>query len=333
MADQKNQSGLLVAFGVLSTLIALVAFVGLVRYSSRADTSTQEATIGNEAPSVDTTIPSDTQGGADATPAGFTPIEGTGLTKTIWFRGTVSDPNGCNDLAQLEVKIKRSGHAAGRFDDNNYQYTTSTSSFTDCTGIGDVDASWEVSIDIANYIDATDLTSEFEAQNWTIQATATDQNFATGSLTTDIEVNSLAAFDIAPTSISYGTLALGATSAQQNITFSNTGNRGEDALAHAITNMTSSLAGYADIPSTNVHVSTTDAFAYADGDAIPLTDITIPIALYQQTNDLGVPPAADGHFLLKIPTTGVNGTYTNTILFTANPNPDYVQAGGGGPPP
>lgn len=346
MKKTNSQGTLYLAFGILFSLVAIAALMYLVTIKTRANDALQTADVENSSPSVDSlTITDQPDQTGDISSTGFTPNEGT--TKTIYAYGTVSDPNGCSDLEHIDIQYSKAvGNGRICFQDNNNCYTTSTTDFQGCTGPGDNDATFNVGVDMANYVDPTDNAGLSElggdggdggsSPEWGAYATVYDQEGAHGNDYVLFNVNSVSAFSVSPGTIDYGTVSLGTTSTQQEVDFTNTGNTDEDTLVHADTDLTSNLSGYDNIPSTNVHVSTTDGFDYeTGGHAIQLSDFPLPLGLLQQTDDLSPAPQVPTYFVLEMPDHGVNGTYSNTLYFTASSTGNSQIGGGGGlgPPP
>ncbi len=270
----------------------------------------------NVAPTVNALIPSDVAGVGDITGTGFTPNES--VTKELFVRGTLLDEDGCSDLDTVTITLYRSSNPGVESCtlDNNDCYRTSTNVFTGCDGGPDTSADFEVSVPIANFVDPTDA-GAYAADAWTVHADVQDFSVEHGVLDAAFEMNSLAALDVAPTSIVYGSLTLGIDSAQQSIVFSNTGNRDINTLVRSETALVSDLVGFADIPSDNVKMSLSDGFEYGTGIPIGLVDSTLAINLLQQTDDGGAVPSVVAYFILRVPLHGVKGTYTNILDFTA----------------
>ncbi|MFA5185259.1 MAG: IPT/TIG domain-containing protein [Patescibacteria group bacterium] len=312
--------------GIVFTFISLVSLVMLIRLRSLADSTQQTADVGNAAPTVDEIIPSDVSGSGDISlpDAGLLVNEDT--TVNLYVRGTVSDANGFSNLDHVVVNVYRSGAANGKdcTPDNNDCYVANVSKNDLAPVNGSVTlATFEVTIPIQYYADPTDAGSQYEEESWQAEAAVSDLSGGTGSLSVGFEVQSLAAFalmrDGLPTaSINYGTLSLNATSAQNDVTFRNTGNRLVDSYVYAIDDFKSDLLGFSDILSTAVHFSLNDQFVYGTGDdSIKKTDTLMPLGLQQQTDD-NVPTTKPAYFKLKMPASGVNGTYTNVVVFTAH---------------
>jgi hypothetical protein len=322
LTPKKSSSMLLL--GIVFTLIALIAIVAIIyfRSSATAPTALQQANVTNAAPTVDAIVPSDTTGTGDISlpSGGLTLNEGT--TKTLYVRGTISDPNGCTDISDVKVVVYRSsvsGADACTANNNNCYIIDSVAGVSPgiqgCTGADDNDANFEISYPVANYADQTDAGSTYAADTWQVKATVMDVASLSGSLSNSFEIQSLAAFSIAPSVINYGVVALGTIAGEQTLTFTNSGNRNVDTLYHSDGDLTSNLTGFSVIPTANAHVSLSQGFAWGDGTGITTSDQTLAIHLAQQTSSTA--PSVPSYFLLKMPTSGVRGTYTNTLTFTA----------------
>lgn len=312
---------------VLFVIISIVCVVAILRLRSLAQTTEQQASASNATPVVDELIPSDTTLVGDIrVPAdGLTPNEGT--TVNLFVRGMVSDANGCANLDHVAIKVYRSSVTDGNgctLDNNDcYAATIPKAELVGCTGPGIVDATFETAIPIANYADPTDTGSPYADDTWKAEATVYDALNDSGSLDADFEVRSLGAFSLSADHLNYGTITLGATSPQQSLTFSNTGNRLVNSYVNADDDLKSNLSGFSDILSTAVHYSSTNNFTYGVSDAaIGLSPELWEFNLAHQTDDATI-PTVPGYFLLKVPAFGVNGTYSNVVTFTADA-PAYV---------
>ncbi len=321
----------------LFILISLVCLIALLRLNSLAATSTQQVSAENAGPSIDEVTPSDTLGsGSVALPSdGLTLNEGTAVN--LYVRGSVSDSNGCADLDHVSIKVYRSSATDGAncVPDKNdcYSATVPKAQFTtdSCSGAGDSDASFETVVPIENFADPTDAGGPYADDTWKVTAMAFDTIGDSGELSADFEIKSLAAFSLSTDALNYGSIDLGATSPQQSVIFTNTGNREVQAYVNADSNLVSNLTGPANIASTAVHYSLTDGFTYGTGDtAIELTQTLLDLALVRQTDD-ATAPTKPSYFRLKVPNFGVNGTYSNTVTFTAyapafvGPAPEVVS--------
>jgi hypothetical protein len=129
------------------------------------------------------------------------------------------------------------------------------------------------------------------------------------------EVSSLISLNVTA-SIAYGSLALGDTSAaDQTVTITNTGNRNMDADVKADGNM--ACTGVGSITVGQVKYSLSGGFTYASaGTAMTTSDANVNNSTAQRTNDASASTTAV-YFKIQIPTTGVAGTCSNTLTFTA----------------
>ncbi|MFA5185252.1 MAG: IPT/TIG domain-containing protein [Patescibacteria group bacterium] len=318
-----DSSSFYVILSAVFVLISLACIVAIVRIRSIADTSlspTQTAQAGNAAPAVDEATPSDATGSGDISLPSSGLLLNEGTTVNLYVRGSVSDSNGCANLDHIDVKAYRSGATGGESctpDNNDCYAVTIPHGDIVCSGPSDLDAAYEAIMPVQYFADPSDVGSQYEGDTWIALATAYDAGGANGNLAADFEMQSLAAFGLSTESINYGSLSLGATSPQQTVTFSNTGNRLVDAYVNADLNMHSNLAGFADILSTAVHYSLSDGFAYNTGDtAVELTQTLMDLNLEQQTDEVN-PTTVPGYFRFKMPASGVNGTYSNILTFTA----------------
>jgi len=342
--------------GVLFTLIAVVALVALVQLRSKADTSVQTASVGQEEPSVDSITAVD-QSAVDIINGTLVPIEAQ--TNTVTVTANVSDPNGCEDLSGVSLAISLDEIAGdcmdGGFDAQVECYSSSLTKaeLTGCTGAGDTTAIATFTVPVANFAHPTDAGSPQGdlGYHWMIGIMLADAADNRVFDTRTFDVASLAAFSTESV-INYGTVGLAQVSDAQTLTFSNTGNRSEDADVVALHtdapwdppyppidgDMHSDQgANFAIIPAANVHYSLTSDFTYNEtpdtGEAaVSKTDAeTFAIQLPQQLLDgAGNIPMVDTFWRLKIPDTGVNGEYQNTLVFTAVPT--TIAAGGGATP-
>ncbi|MBI5654423.1 beta-propeller domain-containing protein [Candidatus Uhrbacteria bacterium] len=320
--------------GVLFTAIAFVAIVALFILGSKADVTTQEAHPGNAAPTVDLMYVAETSQGTDVGPAGigagFTTNEG--LPKNIFVGGTITDLNGCHNLMQAAVTLYRSDLVDGQdcaADTNNCYHTTLyfPDDFDGCDTPDDTDVTFETSFSLPNYVDPTDAGSPYVDATWVALVNAEDSYEAQTSLSETYEINSMVAFNV-PNAISYGTVALGADSSAIQLTFSNTGNRNVDSDVIALHDplaqptpiegdMVSNLSGFDNIAASSVHYSLSALTAYESATAVSkIASTDLALALPQQTDDLTI-PTTDTYWKLRMPASGVQGTYTNVVVFTA----------------
>lgn len=320
-----------VVIGLLFTLIALVAIIALLRLKSLADSTTQYASAGNTAPSVDTITVLDGETSEDVTLPALGLTVNEGLMKDVTITGTVTDLNGFSDLDSIDIYVHRSdkmGEPSGSnlpaacTEDNNDCYYANVTSFNQT---GTNTATFSVVIAVTNYIDPTDPGSPNAALTWTALGIVNDKNTEWGYATASFEVRSLAAFTILPGTVDYGSLSLNAYSPQKTVRFYNTGNRDVQSEVKADAPMQSNLAGFADIPTNNVRFTHDDNVVFANATGVTTNDQTLTVCLPQQTTDgaqniTSVP----SYFALHMPASGVNGIYQNVLTFTATASGDPV---------
>lgn len=166
-------------------------------------------------------------------------------TKSVVIKATITDTNGCSDLATNPVSSKayRSVITAGGCTSTNSScyVIASTSCAVDsgntCSGGTDTSVDYNCTVNMQYYTDPTDgLSSTYSPyynQNWLATVSAIDLHSATGSLesSSGVEVNSMNAMEISST-INYGSVGAGATSGggiiNIPVTVTNVGNVGLD---------------------------------------------------------------------------------------------------------
>lgn len=312
-------------YGILFTIIAAVALVGLVYMfvvRSQADDTSQSAGVSNANPTVDTVITAIASGGADQANIAVT----EGSTKRIYIRGVATDNNGCNDIdtaSNWSFDVYRTNVTSGAactLDNNDcYDGNTTNLTFTNCTGAGDLNLDYEGFLDLQFYSDATDAASANAATTWTASMKAGDESSGVSSAVTDTwELDSLIALGVTA-SVNYGTLALGADSSVQTITFTQTGNRSFDINRSAGGDMICDGQGSQNIAIGQVKRHLTDSvFAWTDAAAAALstTPTEDELNMGRRTNDASA-LTASYYLRLRMPSTGLRGTCTNTATFTA----------------
>lgn len=272
----------------------------------------------NSSPSVDTVVTAIVSGGSDQ--SSITLVENS--TKTIYIHGSASDPDGCGDIDTLSrwlVKTFRTDVTGAQTctTDNNNCYEATSGTLSNCTlGGGDLNIDYEAPISLQYYADPTDAGSPHSATNWTVFVRVRDDASAVGYSTDNYEMESLIALTVSG-SVDYGTVALGADSVEQTITFTNSGNRDIDADQTADGDMICNGPGSQNIAVGKVHFSFSAGFTYGTGDqALTTTASTVELDFPQRTNDSLI-SVKSAYLILRMPTDGVGGTCSNTITFTA----------------
>lgn len=335
MSDSKQSSNLM-AFGFLFTLIAVVALIALILSNSSADT-VQNAAITPATPVLtdDMTVATSSYGTAAAT---VTPVAGT--TKTIYVHGSVTDDNGCEtidsetywDAAVYRTTAQTSAGAACSADGNDCIQPTGTFAFAtnpaggmSCVDSDDLVMSYQYTADLQYFADATIPTADtHSADTWTAYVKVTDpESSATDTDTQTFEVDNLFALNVEDTTVEYGEIALGGTSATPvGTTISNYGNVvGLDPYVSQInaaadtgdsTGRWDCTVGF--IPVTGTTWSSTSGGTYsAMTNSGVITDLSIALA----ASALDVDAQEDVFTKLTIPASGVGGSCESTLVIGA----------------
>lgn len=319
----------------------------IILVSSRADDTSGTASVNNTAPTVDTVITTASSGGSDSGNNGSTgvTISESPSTTTIYVRGQVTDLNGCEQIStasgdwQLkQYRTGASGAGAGATcttaDSNDcYNFTESEVTLSNCTvGGSDTTADYQFTATLSPYVDATDTSSVYSSDNWTSKVTVTDSSGSVATGTDVFEVAGTIALALGGSCINYGSLSLGQNSSDVTCDVTNTGNGAITVQVSGDHDMYCNGPGSANIPLANGKYSGTASLAYASKVALSTTPTTI--------SDITITPNRTGsgysrnvYFQLGVPSSGVGGTCSNTVSFTALHidcfgDPDCLVGGG-----
>lgn len=301
----------------LALIFALV-FGGLVVQMSyvKADLADSNVTVGNM-------LPVASSANIDSGAASVTLTENT--TKTVTVTATVTDDNGCEDITSVQVKFYRTSVGDAASDDENNHYTiTPTQDGGSCTGLGDLDATYTATIDVYYYADPTDAGSIYEADDWTAKVTPSDGVGAGTPDTDTIEMSTLTALDVTPT-INYGSLVLGEDTGavDQTTVVTNTGNEGIDVDLDGYGSVDgdgkSMICSFGDIPIGNEKYSTTTATDYSLKTALTDTAVEVDMDIAQRTTAV---TTDDAYWGFGLPASGVYGTCSGKVVFTAHSDPN-----------
>jgi hypothetical protein len=167
------------------------------------------------------------------------------------------------------------------------------------------------------------------SSSWKMHANPTDGvNSPTGLAdSSSISTNALQANDASPATISYGSLALGADSAVQTVTFKNMGNQVLDVLINgdvltsgsntiAVSqekfHETSSTFGWGDTPTAaGPYALVTSSSAGSETTGCLNRDLQVRAVHGTGTEDESI------YFILRVPSAQMSGTYSATIYYTA----------------
>lgn len=224
-----------------------------------------------------------------------------GSTKEITCNATFSDADGWANVTSVNATLWDAiSSTEGSVDDDNDHYTNSSCS------IGTNTSTTEAPV-------VCTFNLQYYANNstWTCKINADDGN-ATGSNQTNTTVNSLLALNI-PSTINFGTMSLGSTSTnttENETVVENYGNIQIDVNLSG-NDMSCNIGT---IPVGNIKYSSVDNTSYTSMTALTTSAVTLDLNVSQRTS---TPSTKTTYWRIQIPNTGVGGSCTNTITFTA----------------
>lgn len=332
-----------IVFGVL----AIASLAALVMYHSLTDSTDQNASIGNVAPSltVFTGIATDPIYLLDSLT--ITLAENT--TTNIFLHGTATDANGCNQIKKAagggtwSAKVYRTGAPIGDVGagascataNNADCYTiatqpTTTDEATNCSSVSSTGTTvgYEYVVPIQYYADPTDA-GTYATDTWTSRVDLADSSNAAATPATDtFEIASTAALSV-DTSIDFsssnsshpGAMHLGDTSdTDTTMTVVNTGNTTIDT---SLSGTSTDNPGYFTCTTgkmliTNSHYSTSTLQSWDT--SLPLTTTPALVPAFSITKKVqgGGAASLPIYWRLNIPSTGVSGTCSSTTTVTAS---------------
>lgn len=242
-----------------------------------------------------------------------------GSTYPVVLGATITDNNGCSDIASVVPSLYRSGvgysacDIVGEANPNRcYPQVSCAISGNTCSGATDASASYSCSADVKYYADPTVDNTTYSAENWLTTFKASDESLNDAqTIGTGVELNDLVAMDIG-SSLAYGTLNAGQSldplSALTIITA--TGNVGLDQTLEG-THMYS--VGNT-ISVGNQKYSLAASTAYSSGTSLTLSPIESELNCKKTTTDIG--ETKPTYWGISIPVGTVAGTYggTNTVI-------------------
>jgi len=230
----------------------------------------------------------------------------------VWCNATVTDEDGYVDVTTVNATLwDPADTTEGAADNNTNHYTNSSCALSGGSGTT-VNAACVFSLQY--YIDAAE---------WTCKLTAVDNTSATGTNNvTTVTVNQLKALSTDAT-IAFSELALGATSAEQNITVANTGNTQIDVSVDGYGSSdgdgyaTVCTVGGSEISLSNLKYNLTAGQDFTANMTV-LTDLAVTLADFDlaRTTD-GTPSTKPIFWKLKIPSSDVGGSCSGKIVITA----------------
>jgi len=284
--------------------IMIVCGAGMVLKEAIAASITPSVTVGNSAPSVGTVILNSN--------AAITVVENT--STLISGTTTITDDNGYGDITSVTstLFLNNTSTACGSVAASNpnwcYYISNGTANGTcvtsSCTGLNCV-------VTCSAYVwflaEPTTPTTSYSGKQWQMSITAKDAYGSTSvSGTTGQALNTLYSFDLGST-IAYGTVAVGATSNQQTVNATNTGNFAIDFQMSGV-NMTSTANT---IAVGQQHYSSTTGFQYASGITLTTSAVSFNVDM-QKSTATSTPTGELVYWMIQIPTSTTYGTYTGT---------------------
>lgn len=299
-----RRASVLLAVG---TLVATM--VGAVFAHAATDVGASVG-ITNVTPTVDAIRISSAAYSSDSYPAGVTLLPNA--TNTVYLTGTLTDRNGDGTIATTSAVFYRSGLASSTSctTDNNNCYRVATCSLDTSYGSA-TEAAYACPVGLMFWADATDAGGRYPGETWIAAITASDIHGSSTVATTSREVLSLLSLSV-PSTLSYTTLALGATTTAANnssLTFTQQGNTRADVQVSG-TAMTCSGAG--SIPVSAQRWSLTDVgYSHASTTALSATATTTYMGVDYRDSE-SISPTASLYFNIGIPTSTVSGTCSGT---------------------
>lgn len=224
-----------------------------------------------------------------------------GSTKAITCNATFSDADGWANVSSVNATLwDVAASAEGNADDSNDHYTNASCSIG--TNTSESDAPATCTFDLQYY-----------ANNgtWTCKIRAYDAA-ASGTNQTNTTINTLLALNI-PSTINFGTMSLGDTSTNTTENETSVENYGNVLIDVDLSGDDMSCSS-GTIPVGNIKYSDTDNTAYASMTALTTSATTLNLNVAQRTNGVSTKTT---YWKIQIPSTGVGGSCTNTITFTA----------------
>lgn len=242
-----------------------------------------------------------------------------GSTYPVVLGATITDNNGCGDIATVVPSLYRSGigysacDVVGEANANHcYPAVSCTVAGNTCDGATDASAGYSCTADLKYYADPTVDNTTYSAENWLTTFKANDESLNDAqTIGTGVELNDLVAMDIG-SSLAYGNLSAGQAldplSALTIVT--STGNVGLDQTLEG-THMYS--VGNT-ISVENQKYSLIASTVYSSGTTLTTTATDSELNCKKTTTDTG--ETKPTYWGISIPLGTVAGTYggTNTII-------------------
>lgn len=291
----------------IQSILLILALVILTSPIARADNATSTASVTNA-------LPVSSSVSIDAGAGSVTLTEAT--TTNVVVTATVTDNNGYADITSVTAKLFKTLTTAAAGDDPLNHYTKSGDANCVPSAGSGLTETYTCTFAVQYYADATDA-GAYSADTWSAEVTPSDSDGAgTAGSNDTIEMATTAALNVS-SPIAFGALALGGITADTTAfdsTVTNTGNQatiGAQVNSSAATAMTCTTGT---IPVGNEKYDATSTTAFASktaltASAVTATGVSAAKGAAGNTDTLG--------WGLEMPTTGVDGSCTGTVVFTA----------------
>jgi len=223
-----------------------------------------------------------------------------GSTKAVTCEATVSDGDGWANITTVNATIWRSSSTEASADDNNDHYTNTSCNLGANTSATDMPATCTFSLQYY----AKDGT-------WTCKIRAYDDS-SSGSNETTTTVNELVALSV-PASMNFGTLNLGDTSTNDSEVEFSVENKGNVQIDAQVSGNNMACAS-GTIPIGNIRYDSADNTSYDLMTTLTTGAVTVDLNITKST---GSPSSVLTYWRVQIPSSGVGGSCSNTITFTA----------------
>ena len=250
-----------------------------------------------------------------------------GVTTNVNIEATVSDNNGCNDLTggTTTILLYRSGYASsscmtnGGADASNCYATTTFTASSTCTGLG-TSIVTTTTFPVWYYARATDGPSSYPSNNWMATVIFRDPWNGTGTLdssniSTTNDFAGTLAINVTTSSVNYGTMGPGVSSATATTTVVNVGNSSSTLNLSATTILTS---GGNTIGADYQHYATSSFTWSSGGSDVHLSASAVSVAGFLLTAPTSSTAIQGNLFWALQPPLGTpSGTYNGVNQFTA----------------
>jgi len=256
------------------------------------ETIPANVTIGNVAPTVATI----TCGSSNV----VTPVACTNVTVDCW--AVINDNNGANDISSVKGELYNGTAGCTSEDQDACYYSSNCTVFAVVNGTA---RNYTCSFTFRHFA--------YNDLNWTSRMNVTDASASAASNTiTPVQVQNLTAIDVVETYTYFGSIALGATSAEQTVTTTNCGNYVMSVNVSG-TNLPCDSQGTITVG--QIKYNLTAAQPYASSTALTTSSVDTNLNVARGTTD--ALSQGSTYWLLQAPATGVKGLCAGNMTFYA----------------